>query len=103
MSRTHVSVTSPWKSPYAAPIAAGKGGRPKKVAAATPRGCAWPMGPTTCGSPVAPGLAVCPGHAAVLDQRPGKECAWPSCAQSGFEACCTYHDKLVRGLLKPQR
>lgn len=104
MSRTRVTVTYPWKSPYAAPITAGKRGRPKKtLATATPRGCAWPVGATTCGSPVAPGLAVCLRHAKVLDQMPGKECAWPPCLQSGFKALCNYHDKLVRGLLMPVR
>ena len=103
MPRTHTAVTSLWKSPYAVPVTAGKRGRPKKVAVATPRGCLWPAEAQTCGAPVAPGLAVCPRHAAVLDQPPGRECAWPSCPQAGFKSLCVFHDKLARGLLGPVR
>jgi hypothetical protein len=68
-----------------------------------PKGCAWPVGTTTCEREVVPGLAVCLRHSAVLDQLPGKECAWPSCPQSGFTSLCTYHRKLVQGLLTPLR
>ena len=103
MSRTRAAATSPWESPYARPITAGKRGRPKKVAVDTPRGCIWPMEAKSCGAPVASGLAVCPRHAVVLDQRPGRECAWPPCPQSGFKALCPFHDKLVRGLLTTVR
>jgi hypothetical protein len=73
------------------------------MAVAAPRGCLRPVEATTCESPVAPGLALCPRHAAILDQKPGRECAWPPCFQSGFKALCAFHDKLARGLLTSVR
>lgn len=103
MSRTRARATSPWKSLHATTAAARMPGRPKKMQATMPRGCAWPAGTATCGRAVVPGLAVCLPHSTVLDQPPGKECAWPSCPQSGFKALCVYHPKLVSGLLEPLR
>jgi hypothetical protein len=104
MPRSRAAATSPWNSPYAGRVVASKRGRPKKPPAEPKSaGCAWPVGATTCRATVQPGLAVCPKHAKILDQGPGKECAWPSCPQRGFKALCTYHDKLARGLLRPLR
>ena len=103
MPRSRTTASSPWKSLHRMAGTASRRGRPRRAPATASRGCAWPVGVGTCGRAVFPGLAVCLHHSAVLDQLPGKECAWPSCPQSGFRPLCTYHDKLVHGLLTPLR
>lgn len=103
MSQARTTVVPSGNGPLASIRMAIKKGRPRTVRPTARRGCRWPVGDTVCGRPLASGLAVCRQHADVLDQPPGRHCAWPSCPQSGFKALCTFHDKVAHGLIEPLR
>ena len=103
MPRNRARASSPWKSLHVTAGATRSRSKSGRIPTTVPKGCAWPVGVAVCGRALVPGLAVCLDHSAVLDQLPGKECAWPSCPQAGSKSLCTYHDKLVHGLLTPLR
>jgi hypothetical protein len=91
----------PWNS------ALGARGRPRKRPGGTNGGCIWPVPSRpggVCGALPTEGMALCREHARVLDDPPGKACAWPGCEQtSPFRALCAYHVKRALGLLGPYR
>ena len=90
------SARRPWE-------AFGQRGRPRKELAGR-AGCQWPMpaAGSNCGEQTVEGLLLCASHASVLEEPPGRTCAWPLCSQTApFQVLCAYHVKRALGLLEP--